>query len=155
MKEIAEIISKEFNIDVKPEPRTILNIIKEYILLKLSNCSIGITGANSIAADDGSILTVHNEGNITMVSMLDTHIIIAGIDKLVETIEDTISVVKLETIFASGKEVPSYMNVISSPSKTADIEQILLKDMYGARRVVLILLDNGRLKAIKENYWRC
>ncbi|MDD3985465.1 MAG: 4Fe-4S dicluster domain-containing protein [Methanobacterium sp.] len=43
------------------------------------------------------------------------------------------------------------MNVISSPSKTADIEQILLKDMYGARRVVLILLDNGRRKAIKEN----
>ncbi|MDD3985466.1 MAG: LUD domain-containing protein [Methanobacterium sp.] len=108
MKNIAETISKEFNIEVKPEPRNILNIIKEDVLLKLSKCSIGITGANSIAADDGSILTVHNEGNITMVSMLDTHIIIAGIDKLVETIEDTISVVKLETIFASGKEVPAY-----------------------------------------------
>ena len=57
-KTIAEIISKEFNIEVKPEPRNILNIIKEDVLLKLSNCSIGITGANSVAADDGSILTV-------------------------------------------------------------------------------------------------
>ena len=151
METIAEIISKEFNIEVKPEPRTILNIIKEDVLLKLSNCSIGITGANSVAADDGSILTVHNEGNISMVSMLDTHIVIVGIDKLVETIEDAVSVVKLETIFASGKTVPAYMNVISSPSKTADIEQILLKDMYGARRVVIILLDNGRRKAIEED----
>jgi len=149
MEDIARIISKQFNIDVKPEPRAILNIIKEDVILKLSKCSIGITGANSVAADDGSILTVHNEGNITMVSMLDTHIIIVGIDKFVETIEDAVSVVKLETVFATGKKVPAYMNIISSPSKTADIEQILLKNMYGARRVVVVLLDNGRTKAIE------
>ena len=150
MDDIAKIISHEFKINVKPEPRVILNIIKEEVLLKLSKCNVGITGANSVAADDGSILTVHNEGNINLVSMLDTHIVIVGIDKLVETIEDAVSVVKLETIFASGKTVPAYMNVISSPSKTADIEQILLKDMYGARRVVVILIDNGRSQAIQE-----
>ena len=143
MDDIAKIISKEFKIDVKPEARIILDIIKEDVLLKLSKCNIGITGANSIAADDGSILTVHNEGNINLVSMLDTHIIIVGIDKFVETIEDAVSVVKLETIFASGKTVPAYMNVISSHSKTADIEQILLNNMYGARRVIVVLLDNG------------
>jgi len=150
IEDIAEIISKEFNIDVKPEPRAILNIIKEDVLSKLSNCNIGITGANSVSADDGSILTVHNEGNINLVSMLDIHIVIVGIDKFVETIEDSVSVVKLETIFASGKKVPAYMNIISSPSKTADIEQILLNNMYGARRVIVILLDNGRKKAIEE-----
>jgi L-lactate dehydrogenase complex protein LldG len=150
MDDIAKIISNEFKIDVKPEARIILDIIKEDVLLKLSKCNIGITGANSIAADDGSILTVHNEGNINLVSMLDTHIIIVGIDKFVETIEDAVSVVKLETIFASGKTVPAYMNVISSNSKTADIEQILLNNMYGARRVIVVLLDNGRTQAIKE-----
>ena len=150
MEDIAKIISKEFNIDIKPDPRAILNIIKEDVLLKLTKCNIGITGANSVAAEDGSVLTVHNEGNINLVSMLDIHIVIVGIDKLVETIEDAVSVVKLETIFASGSTVPAYMNVISSPSKTADIEKILLKNMYGPRRVVVILLDNGRTKAIEE-----
>ncbi len=150
MEDIAEIISNEFNIDIKPDPRAILNIIKEDVFKKLSQCNIGITGANSVAADDGSILIVHNEGNISLVSMLDTHIIIVGIDKLVETIEEAVSVVKLETIFATGKTVPAYMNVISSPSKTADIEQIILNNMYGARRVVVVLLDNGRSQAVKE-----
>ena len=150
MEDIAEIISREFNIDVNPEPRAILNIIKEDVLSKLSNCNIGITGANSVSADDGSIITVHNEGNINLVSMLDTHIVIVGIDKFVETIEDSVSVVKLETIFASGKKVPAYMNIISSPSKTADNEQILLNNMYGARRVILILLNNGRKQTIEE-----
>jgi L-lactate utilization protein LutB len=150
MDDIAKIISNEFNIDIKPDPRVILDIIKGDVLLKLTKCNIGITGANSVAADDGSVLTVHNEGNISLVSMLDIHIIIVGIDKLVETIEDAVSVVKLETIFASGKTVPAYMNVISSPSKTADIEQIILNNMYGPRRVVVILLNNGRMQAIKE-----
>jgi len=150
MEDIANIISNEFNMEIKPDPRAILNIIKDDVILKLSKCNIGITGANSVAADDGSILIVHNEGNISLVSMLDTHIIIVGIDKFVETIEDAVSVVKLETIFATGKTVPAYMNVISSQSKTADIEQIILNNMYGARRVVVVLLDNGRSQAIKE-----
>ena len=149
IEDIAKIISNEFNIYIKPEPRAILDIIKQDVLLKLGKCNIGITGANSVAADDGSVITVHNEGNINLVSMLDIHIIIVGIDKLVETIEDAVSVVKLETIYATGKTVPAYMNVISSHSKTADIEKILLDGMYGPRRVVVILLDNGRTKTIE------
>ena len=150
MNDIADIISSYYGVDVDPEPRTILNTVKKDVVSNIAKCSVGITGANSVSALDGSVVTVHNEGNINLVSMLDTHIIVVGIDKFVETIEDAVSVVKLETIYATGKTVPAYMNIISSPSKTADIEQILLKNMYGARRVVVVLLDNGRKKAIED-----
>ncbi len=151
MQKIAQITSERFGVKVKPEPRAILDIIKGDIVEKLSNCNVGITGANSIAAEDGALIMAHNEGNISLVSMKDIHIIVVGIDKLVRTVEDAISVVKLETIFATGKKMPAYMNVVTSPSKTADIEQVLLKDMYGAKRVIVILLDNGRSEALKEN----
>lgn len=151
MEKIAQIASEKFGIPVKPEPRAILDVIKKDVIERLSKCTVGITGANTIAAEDGSLIMVHNEGNINLISMKDTHIVVAGIDKLVRTIEEGISVVKLETIFATGKTTPAYMNVISSPSKTADIEQVLLKDMYGAKRVILILLDNGRREALLEN----
>lgn len=151
MQKIAQIASERFGVEVKPEPRAILDIIKSDIVERLSNCSVGITGANSAAAEDGALIMVHNEGNISLVSMKDTHIVVVGIDKLVRTVEEAVSVVKLETIFATGKKIPAYMNVITSPSKTADIEQVLLKDMYGAKRVVVILLDNGRSEVVKEN----
>jgi len=150
MDDIAGIVSRELEIEVEPEPRSILNAVKADVLEKLGNCRVGITGANSIAAEDGAVVTVHNEGNISLVSMLNTHIVLAGIDKLVETVEDAVSVVKLETIYATGKWVPAYMNVVSSPSKTADIEQIHLRGMYGPSRVVLILIDNGRRKALED-----
>ncbi|HTX61448.1 MAG TPA: LUD domain-containing protein, partial [Methanobacterium sp.] len=150
IKEIAHILSETLNQPVKDDPQEILEIVRQNVLEGLAKCRVGITGANSLAAQDGSMVMVHNEGNISLVSMLDTHIVVVGVDKLVETIEEAISVVKLETIYATGKTVPAYMNVISSPSKTADIEQILINGMYGAKRVVVILLDNGRTKALKE-----
>ena len=151
MKKIAQIASEKFGVEVKPEPKSILNIFKADIIKRLENCNVGITGANSVAAEDGALVMVHNEGNISLVSMKDTHIVVVGIDKLVRTVEDAVSVVKLETIFATGKKIPAYMNVITSPSKTADIEQVLLKDMYGAKRVIVILLDNGRVDALKND----
>ncbi len=151
MEKIAQIASEKFGVEVKPEPKSILNIFKADIIKRLEKCNVGITGANSAAAEDGALVMVHNEGNISLVSMKDTHIIVVGIDKLVRTVEDAVSVVKLETIFATGKKIPAYMNVITSPSKTADIEQVLLKDMYGAKRAIVILLDNGRIEALKNN----
>jgi len=151
MEKIAQIASKKFGVEVKPEPKSILDIFKADIIERLENCNVGITGANSVAAEDGALVMVHNEGNISLVSMKETHIVVVGIDKLVRTVEDAVSVVKLETIFATGKKIPAYMNVITSPSKTADIEQILLKDMYGAKRVIVIFLDNGRSEALKNS----
>ncbi len=150
MEIIAKVVSEEFKKEIEAEPRAILDAVKSDIIKKISQCRVGITGANSVAAEDGSLLMVHNEGNISLLTLLDLHIVVVGIDKLVPTLEDAMSVVKLETIYATGKTVPAYMNVVSSPSKTADIEQIILNDMYGARRVVVVFLDNGRTEAIQE-----
>ena len=127
-----------------------MEAVRSDVLKRIESANVGISGANAIAAEEGSLVMVHNEGNISIVSLKDLHIIVAGIDKIVPTLEDAISLVKLETIFATGSYVTSYMNVISGPSKTADIEKKLLKNMYGAERVVVILLDNGRSKATPE-----
>lgn len=147
---IADIVNESLDVDVSPVPREIMETVREDVLNRLKNANVGISGANAIASEEGSIVMVHNEGNISLVSLMDLHIIVAGIDKIVPTLEDAISIVKLETIFATGNYVTSYINIISGPSKTADIEKKLLKNMYGAEKVVVILLDNGRSHAIEE-----
>ncbi|WP_294005928.1 LUD domain-containing protein [uncultured Methanobrevibacter sp.] len=147
---ITEIVNESLDVNVDPIPREIMETVRHDVLNRLENANVGISGANAIASEEGSLVMVHNEGNISLVSLKDLHIIVAGIDKIVPTLEDAISIVKLETIFATGNYVTSYMNVISGPSKTADIEKKLLKNMYGAERVVVILLDNGRSEATPE-----
>lgn len=150
VSEITDIVNDSLDVNVSPEPREIMEAVRADVLNRLKNANVGISGANAIASEEGSLVMVHNEGNISIVSLKDLHIIVAGIDKIVPSLEDAISVVKLETIFATGNYVTSYMNVISGPSKTADIEKRLLKNMYGAERVVVILLDNGRSEATSQ-----
>ena len=150
ISKITDIVNESLDTNVNPEAREIMETVRHDVLKRLENANVGISGANAIASEEGSLVMVHNEGNISIVSLKDLHIIVAGIDKIVPTLEDAISVVKLETIFATGNYVTSYMNVISGPSKTADIEKKLLKNMYGAERVVVILLDNGRSDATPE-----
>ena len=147
---ITDIVNEALDVNVDPVPREIMEAVRQDVLNRLKYANVGISGANAIASEEGSCVMVHNEGNISIVSLKDLHIIVAGIDKIVPTLEDAISLVKLETIFATGSYVTSYMNVISGPSKTADIEKKLLKNMYGAERVVVILLDNGRSDATPE-----
>ena len=150
ISKITDIVNESLDVNVNPQAREIMETVRKDVLDRLENARVGISGANAIAAEEGSLVMVHNEGNISIVSLKDLHIIVAGIDKIVPTLEDAISVVKLETIFATGNYVTSYMNVVSGPSKTADIEKKLLKNMYGAEKVVVILLDNGRSEATEE-----
>lgn len=150
ISKITDIVNESLDANVNPKPREIMELVRSDVLNRLKNARVGISGANAIAAEEGSLVMVHNEGNISIVSLKDLHIIVAGIDKIVPCLEDAISIVKLETIFATGNFVTSYMNVISGPSKTADIEKKLLKNMYGAEKVVVILLDNGRSEATEE-----
>ena len=150
ISEITDIVNESLGVNVDPQPRQIMEVVRSDVLKRLESARVGISGANAIASEEGSLVMVHNEGNISIVSLKDLHIIVAGIDKIVPTLEDAISVVKLETVFATGNFVTSYMNVVSGPSKTADIEKKLLKNMYGAERVVVILLDNGRTDATEE-----
>ena len=144
VNDIAGIVNNALDLDLPAVPRPIMEAVRADVLNLLDKSYIGISGSNSIAAEDGSILMIHNEGNISLVQNKKLHIVVAGIDKLVPFVEDCVSVAKLETAFATGQPMTSYMNIVSGPSKTADIEKKLLKNMYGAERVVLILLDNGR-----------
>lgn len=150
ISDIADIVNDSLNFNVSCVPREIMEVVKNDVLERIMDSNVGISGANVISAEEGAIVLVHNEGNISLVASKDLHIIVAGVDKIVDCLEDAISIAKLETIYATGNYLTSYINIISGPSKTADIEKKLLKNMYGAERVVLILLDNGRSKVDNE-----
>ena len=153
VQDIAGIVNEAMGLDLPAVPRPIMEAVRADVLNLLHKSYIGISGSNSIAAEDGAILMVHNEGNISLVQNKKLHIVVAGIDKLVPFVEDSVSIAKLETAYATGKPLTSYMNIVAGPSKTADIEKKLLKNMYGAEKVAVILLDNGRKEAIEECLW--
>ena len=151
-KIISQVIKKKFNVDVKAEPKAIVSFARDYLRTKINKSKIGITGANIITAD-GSVVILENEGNISLVSRIpDKHIIIAGFDKIVPTKEDALHIVKCSAIFGTGQDYPVYVNIISGPSKTADIQNELITGAQGAKEVYLLLLDNKRSEVLDSEF---
>jgi len=146
--EIAKLFTKHFGKECQAEPSELTLIMREEIDGYFKKSEIGITGANAIAAEEGAIVIVHNEGNVTRASLAPKkHIILAGIDKFYPNLEEAINAIKLQTYYATGSIITAFVNIISSPSKTADIEKQLYKGMHGPSDIVLILVDNGRSEA--------
>jgi L-lactate utilization protein LutB len=151
--DIAKILTEHFGKKVESTPAAIVELLRNEISTYIDRSGRGITGANAIAAEEGAILLLHNEGNILQVSMRpEKHIVIAGIDKIYPNIEEAMNMLKIQTFCATGSLATSFVNIISSPSQTADIEKQLIKGVHGPRELCVILVDNHRGDIARSEY---
>lgn len=150
-KEIVAKIKEVHGIELEPTASAIVEFYrKSYRKELLNDVKISLTSANAISAEDGTILLGENEGNISLLTRAtEKHIVVCGITKIVPTILDAILVLKLQTRINNVSF--TYINLISGPSNTSDIQGERVLGMYGAKEVVVILVDDWRTKAIKEN----
>lgn len=121
--------------------------VRRFLLKKYSVARVGITGANAVAASTGSVVLVENEGNIRMDTVAPSiHIAVTGVEKILPTLEDALYEAIVQSAYA-GLYPPTYINVTSGPSTTADIELKRVSPATGPREFHLVLVDNGRIKA--------
>lgn len=146
----SEIAGRKLSMDVDELVRFARSFLRE----KFFKADVGITGANIISADTGSIFIVENEGNIRFVSNApQTHVVISGIEKIVPSVVDGMLYIDVLAKYA-GYVAPSYVSVISGPSKTGDIEKIVIKGAHGPKELHVVFLDNGRSKMLEDDIFR-
>jgi L-lactate dehydrogenase complex protein LldF len=76
------------------------------------SADMGISGANFIVAETGSTLIVTNEGNGRMVTTLPrVHVAITGIEKVVPTLEDAATLLRLLPRHGTGQTITNYVSV--------------------------------------------
>lgn len=122
--------------------------VKAEIKEQAAHMQYGITGAEAIIEQNGTIVLLESEGNVRFTSNLPyNHIVVAGIDKIVPSLEDALCVSRAISVYGMGKDILKYISFISGPSRTADIEFKMVQGMHGPKEVYVILLDNGRLAA--------
>lgn len=148
--EIAQILSGHLRREIPPDPEEEMKAVREDIESYLKKAKVGITGTNAIAAEEGAILIIHNEGNVTRVRMRSKHLIITSIDKVYPNIQDAMLMAKLETYLATGSLFPSFIDIVAGRSKSSDIEKLLFFGMHEPKEIVIVLLDNGRRKILNE-----
>ncbi|HEY2068207.1 MAG TPA: lactate utilization protein B [Rhizomicrobium sp.] len=105
---------------------------------------VGITGANFLAAAEGTTVIVTNEGNGDLTRLLPkTHIVLTGIEKVVPDLNDVAVLLRLLTRSATGQDISSYVSLFSGPAE---------------REFHVVLLDNGRSRLLgteAEETLRC
>ncbi|MGA7911586.1 MAG: LUD domain-containing protein [Candidatus Dormiibacterota bacterium] len=118
---------------------------RESLRQKFIDASVGISGANMAIAETGTVVIVTNEGNADLTTTLPpVHIALFGIDKLVATLDDAVAVLRMLPRSGTGQVMSSYVNWITGPSRSADIEQSLTIGVHGPREMHCVILDNGR-----------
>jgi len=98
---------------------------------------VGITGANFLIAETGSTVIVTNEGNGDLTQTLPKiHIVLASLEKVVPTLEDATSILRLLARSATGQEFSTYTTFSTGPRRPGDPD--------GPGEFHVVLLDNGR-----------
>ncbi len=139
----------------EPTVEAIQRYARESLRQKFIDASVGISGANMAIAETGTIVIVTNEGNADLVTTLPpVHIALFGIDKLVDTMEDAVAVLRMLPRSGTGQLISSYVNWITGPSRSADIEQSLAIGVHGPREMHCVIIDNGREKMRADPVFR-
>ncbi len=153
-EKVAELFSSIMGKPISPNIKTLVKEAKMFLRDVFFKANVGISGANAIAAETGTIFLIENEGNARLVTGLPRkHIAIAGLEKIVPTLQDGMLVVEVASRYANYK-APSYVSLISSPSKTGDIEKQITYGAHGPEELHVILLDNNRREMIKDPTYR-
>lgn len=112
---------------------------------KFLRADVGVTGANLIAADTGTLMLVESEGNIRMSSFLPpVHIAIAGVEKIIAARRDMAPFLELLAASGTGQKLTSYTSFLSPPLD--DPPFAMPGKPRKTREFHLVLIDNGRLR---------
>jgi L-lactate dehydrogenase complex protein LldF len=102
---------------------------------------MGITGANFVVAETGSSVIVTNEGNGRMATTLPrVHVAITGIEKVVPTLEDLATLLRLLPRSATGQSISNYVSVTTGARGAGELD--------GPQQFHVILLDAGRSRLL-------
>ena len=110
---------------------------------KFIEADMGITGANFLVAETGTLALVTNEGNGRMcTSMPKIHVAIMGMEKVVPSMEDMGMFLRLLIRSATGQRLSSYVTMVTGPRREGDVD--------GPDEFHLVIVDNGRSKMLGD-----
>ena len=130
---------------LSPEQLTL--VAREKLRKKYVEAQVGITGANFLIADTGSIAITENEGNARLsCAFPKTHIAITGIEKIIPSFTDLALFWPLLATYGTGQTVTVYNSIVSGPRQPGETD--------GPDEMYVILLDNGRTNILEKEKLR-
>ncbi len=136
-EDIAKLFHEKFNTPLDASPTELTLKARELLREKYLRAEVGITGANFLIADTGSIAITENEGNARLtMTFPKIHIALVGIEKIIPSIQDLELFWPLLSTRGTGQKITAYNSIISGPKQANEVD--------GPEEMYVVLIDNGR-----------
>ena len=146
-EDIANLFHERFGTPKDATPEQLTLKARELLREKYVRADIGITGANFLVADTGSIAISENEGNARLCTTFPrVHIAIVGIEKIIPSITDLDLFWPMLSTHGTGQNLTVYNTILSGPRQAEETD--------GPEEMYVILLDNGRTNLLAQKEQR-
>jgi L-lactate dehydrogenase complex protein LldF len=136
-EEVSDLFAKVHGTAKKMEINELCLEARQVLRKHYLAADMGISGGNFFVAETGSVVLVTNEGNATLTTTLpDVHVAISGIEKIVPTLEDVATLMRLLPRSATGQSIANYVDLLTGVRGEGEF--------HGARHMYFILVDAGR-----------
>ena len=145
-EDIAELYAEKFGLNNNLSPKQLMTVTRKVLNDKYLTADAAITGADFFVADTGDIIISEDEGNVLKsTANADVHIVLAGIDKLIPSIEDISVLLPLSSLYEVTKiKAKSYYTILSKPEKSQTKNQ----------KLYVVLVDNNRSTLLAKEQQR-
>ena len=153
---IAELFAETFDPEDPPETADELtSFARERLGELIRDADVGMTGANFVTADTGTMALVTSEGNARKCAVTpDTHVAVAGVEKVIPSTDDLSPFLELLARSGTGQDLTAYVSLLTppvdSPTVDFDDDETPLSERESDREFHLVLVDNGRM-AMRED----
>ncbi len=142
-EDIAELFARLQDTPADASPEYLTNHVRKVLRKEFTEAGAGITGANFLIADTGSIALTENEGNgLLSMAWPKIHIAITGIEKIIPSMKDLGLFWPLLATHGTGQHVTVYNSIINGPRRNDESD--------GPDEMYVVLLDNGRTDILKQ-----
>jgi L-lactate dehydrogenase complex protein LldF len=142
-EDIAKLFNEKFGTPIDSTPEQLTAKARELLREKYVQADVGITGANFILADTGSIAISENEGNARLsVSFPKIHIAVVGIEKVIPSMADLDLFWPMLATHGTGQNITVYNTILSGPRQPNETD--------GPEEMYVVLLDNGRTNLLAQ-----
>jgi len=142
-EDIAKLFNERFGTPIDATPEQLTLKARELLREKYVRADAGITGANFLIADTGSIAISENEGNARLSTTFPKiHIAVVGIEKIIPSIADLDLFWPMLATHGTGQNVTVYNTILSGPRQANESD--------GPEEMYVILLDNGRTNLLAQ-----
>ncbi len=142
-EDVAKLFHEKLGTPLDFTPSQLTIKAREILREKYAEAQVGVTGANFLISDIGGIAVTENEGNARLsCAFPKTHIVIAGIEKMLPSMNDLSLFWPLLSSFGTGQKMTVYNSIISGPRQATETD--------GPEEMIVILLDNGRTNILKD-----